>query len=242
MRYKLIVSYDGTDFLGFQIQPTGRTVQGEIERAIYLLCGQEIRVTPSGRTDTGVHAQGQVISFDLDTKIEEKRLYKAINAHLPPDIRVLSCEIAPENFNARKSAKRKTYEYSWYLSDVEIPIKERYALRVDKIDLDKVKSASKLFLGEHDFLAFSSTGSSVNSTIRRIYSIKVEKRGLDVKISITGNGFLYNMVRIICGTLLEIGCGKRTEQDVLSAFFTKNRKFAGKTLSAKGLCLKQVKY
>ena len=242
MRYKLIVSYDGTDFLGFQIQPKGRTIQGEIEKAIHLLTGQEVRITASGRTDTGVHALGQVISFDLDTKIDVKRLYKAINAYLPPDIRVLSCEIAPCDFNARKSAKRKTYEYSWYISEVEIPTKERYSLRVDNVDLDKVKSASKLFLGEHDFVAFSSTGSNVNSTIRRVYSIKVEKKGIDIKISITGSGFLYNMVRIICGTLLEVGLGKRTEQDIITAISTGARKFAGKTLSAKALCLKQVKY
>ena len=242
MRYKLVISYDGTDFAGFQIQPNERTVQGEIEKALFNLTGQEIRITPSGRTDTGVHALGQVISFDLDTKIDEKRLYKAINAYLPSDVRVLSSEIASNNFNARKSAKRKTYEYSWYLSEIEIPTKERFALRVDNVDLENVKSAAKLLVGEHDFVAFSSTGSCVNTTVRKVYSVKVEKRGIDVKISITGNGFLYNMVRIICGTLLEIGLGKRAEQDIINALSSGNRKFAGKTLSAKGLCLKQVKY
>ena len=116
------------------------------------------------------------------------------------------------------------------------------AIIQDNVDLEKVKSAAKLLVGEHDFVAFSSTGSCVNTTVRKVYSVKVEKRGIDVKISITGNGFLYNMVRIICGTLLEIGLGKRAEQDIINALSSGNRKFAGKTLSAKGLCLKQVKY
>ena len=242
MRYKMTVAYDGTDFSGWQIQNGKRTVQGEIEKALYDLTGEKTRITGSGRTDTGVHAVGQVVHFDSDTSIPEKRLYKAINAHLPKDIRVLSCDKTEEDFNACRSAKRKTYKYKMYVAETPLPTKDRYALCVLKTDFEKMKSVCSKIEGTHDFKAFSSTGSSATTSVRTIYSCLLESKGQDIVLTVCGNGFLYNMVRIIAGTILEIGMGRRSEEDIEKAFSTQERKYAGKTLDAKGLCLEKVEY
>lgn len=242
MTVKATVCYDGTDFLGWQVQEGKRTVQGEIERALKELSGEDIRITGSGRTDAGVHAEGQVFSFKTTLKIDEKRLYKAINAYLPQDIRLLSTEKTDEDFNARYSAKRKTYEYRFYESETVNPLKERYALNVYDIDFSAMKECVKLFKGKHDFSAFCSTGSSVKTTERTVYSCSLKKSGESIVFSVTGNGFLYNMVRIMAGTLLCVGEGKIPKENVLKAFETGDRKLLGKTLSPKGLCLKKVVY
>lgn len=242
MRICAIVAYDGTDFFGWQTQPDKRTVQDEIEKALTQLFNTPTKITGSGRTDTGVHAQGQVFSFVADTTIPPNKIYRAINPLLPPDIKVLSTKKVPNSFNARSSAKKKTYEYKFYLSTVENPLKERYALMVYPTDIDKMKEGAKLLLGEHDFKAFSATGSSKVTTIRTIYDIKIIKRGEDVSLKITGSGFLYNMVRIIAGSLLAVADGKIPLENISLALKSGDRNYLSKTLPSKALTLKKVSY
>lgn len=243
MRIKLCLSYDGTDFCGWQRQQNGVSVQQTVEDAVYNLTGEKVTVTASGRTDAGVHAKGQVAHFDTDANIPPEKFYKALNTFLPASVKALSSAKASDNFNARKNAKRKTYEYSLYLSDTELPLKERYGTRVyGNIDIEKMRSAARLIEGEHDFKAFSATGGSVKTTVRTVYGITVAKSGEDIKITVCGSGFLYNMVRIIAGALVKAGKGEISERDILKALETGNRELLGETLPAKGLCLLKVEY
>lgn len=243
MRIKLCLSYDGTDFCGWQRQRNGVSVQQTVEDAVYSLTGEKVTVTASGRTDAGVHAKGQVAHFDTNANIPPEKFYKALNTFLPASVKALSSEKASDNFNARKNAKRKTYEYSLYLSDTELPLKERYGTRVyGDTDIEKMRSAARLIEGEHDFKAFSATGGSVKTTVRTIFGIAVEKSGEDIKITVCGSGFLYNMVRIIAGALVKAGKGEISERDILKALETGNRELLGETLPAKGLCLLKVEY
>ena len=185
MRIKLCLSYDGTDFCGWQRQRNGVSVQQTVEDAVYNLTGEKVTVTASGRTDAGVHAKEQVAHFDTNANIPPEKFYKALNTFLPNGVKALSSEKASDNFNARKNAKRKTYEYSLYLSDTELPLKERYGTRVyGDTDIEKMRSAARLIEGEHDFKAFSATGGSVKTTVRTIFGIAVEKSGEDIKITV----------------------------------------------------------
>lgn len=243
MRIKLTISYDGTTFCGWQKQKNGVSVQGTVEDAIFRLTGERVSVVGSGRTDAGVHALGQVAHFDTAANIPPEKFCKALNTLLPVGVKALSSERAAENFNANKTAKRKTYEYSLYVSDVEQPLKERYAVRTyGDIDINKMQSAAKLLVGEHDFKAFSATGSSVKTTVRTVYGVSVDKSGEDIKIIVTGNGFLYNMVRIIAGTLIKAGRGEIPKENLSKALKTGERELLGETLPAKGLCLVSVEY
>ncbi len=242
MRYKATVIYDGTNYCGWQIQADKPTVQEEIEKALEQLFGVKTAIVGSGRTDSGVHAEGQVFSFESDTNIDQKRLYKAINAYLPSDIRVIDCVIASPDFNARYSAKRKTYTYNLYCSEIENPLKERYAVKCFPLDISLMKKAGKILVGEHDFKAFSSTGSQVKTSIRKIYSLTVKKSKEDIQISVCGNGFLYNMVRIIAGTLVAVGEKRLPLENIQKALISGDRTLVGKTLPAKGLTLKKVLY
>ena len=243
MRIKLCLSYDGTCFCGWQKQKNGVSVQETVEDAIFRLTGEKVSVVGSGRTDAGVHAKGQVAHFDTSANIPPEKFYKALNTFLPDGVKAQSSERAADGFNARSTAKRKTYEYSLYISDVEQPLKERYATRVyGDINVEKMRSAARLLIGEHDFKAFSATGGSVKTTVRTVYDISVEKTGEDIKIKVCGSGFLYNMVRIIAGTLVKLGKGELFESDILKAFNTGERDILGETLSAKGLCLFSVEY
>lgn len=243
MRIKLTLSYDGTDFCGWQKQKNGVSVQQTVEDAVYSLTGERVSVIASGRTDAGVHAAGQVTHFDTNAGIPPERFYKALNTVLPAGVKALSSEKVSEKFHALKSTKRKTYEYSLYLSEVEQPLKERYAVRVyGEIDVEKMRSAARLLEGEHDFKAFSATGGSVKTTVRTVYGITVEKSGEDVKIRVSGNGFLYNMVRIIAGALVKAGKGELSESDITRAIATGDRTLLGETLPAKGLCLLKAEY
>ncbi|MBO4251241.1 MAG: tRNA pseudouridine(38-40) synthase TruA [Clostridia bacterium] len=243
MRIKLTLSYDGTCFCGWQKQKNGVSVQGTVEDAVFSLTGERVSVVGSGRTDAGVHAKGQVAHFDTNANIPPEKFYKALNTLLPSGVKALSSEKAAENFNANRSAKRKTYEYSLYLSDVEQPLKERYATRVfGDIDTEKMQKAAEILVGEHDFKAFSATGGSVKTTVRTIYGIEVKKSGEDIKIKVCGNGFLYNMVRIISGALVKIGKGEMPVENLTRALETGERKLLAETLPAKGLCLSAVEY
>lgn len=243
MTVKLIVTYDGTDFSGWQIQKSGRTVQGEIQSALKTLTGEEITVTGSGRTDAGVHALGQVASFETNASIPPKNFAKALNTILPSDVKIISSEQVEDGFNARKHARKKTYCYRIYRSDCALPLKERYAFRVDKdLDLAKMQDCASVLVGENDFKAFCATGSSVKTTVRTIYSFEIKKNADETTFTVCGNGFLYNMVRIIVGTLIKVGEGKLEKADIEKMLTEGKRDLGGATISAKGLTLVDVEY
>ncbi len=247
MRYVLKVAYDGTGFAGWQCQKNARSVQEEIEKSIKIALSKTVRITGSGRTDAGVHAVGQVFHFDLDSTVPPEKMPDCLNRFLPPDIRILQGWEGKVGFDANRSAKRKTYCYTLYEGVRENPLKERYAVRVENIpSLEKLQSQAKLFEGEHDFKAFCASGSSVKTTVRRIYEVRVEEvqsyGSREIKIFVTGNGFLYNMVRTMVGELLELCNGKRTKESLLKAYETGQRELLGKTMPAKGLMLLEVQY
>lgn len=243
MRIKLIVSYDGTAYCGWQVQPNGITVQQQIEDAIFKATGETVRVTGSGRTDAGVHAKAQVAHFDTNSTIPPQKIFKALNAHLPSDIKVLSSEMVDDNFHACTSAKSKTYQYFLYNSEVEHPLKERYAVKIDgDIDVQKMLDASKAFIGEHDFKAFCASGSGAKTTTRTIYNIDISDTDHYLSVTVKGNGFLYNMVRIMVGALVAVGKGEMQKADIEKMLSTGERHFNIKTLPSKGLCLLKVEY
>lgn len=257
MRYRAVISYYGANYVGWQRQLNGLSVQEVLEKALEKTFGAPTSATASGRTDAGVHALGQVVHFDADTSIPTDKIPFAVNTHLPDDMSMLSCEIAPENFNARFSAKRKTYCYKIYVSKHRLPVLELDHEHITyPLDLDKIEQAAKIIEGTHDFKCFEASGSVVKNTVRTVYSVDVATRHFDnatvrtdgkffdgeLSISVTGNGFLYNMVRIIAGTLVYVGIGKLTPQDVSRILETGDRKAAGKTLGAKGLTLMSVQY
>lgn len=257
MRYRAVISYYGANYVGWQRQLNGLSVQEVLEKALEKTFGAPTSATASGRTDAGVHALGQVVHFDADTSIPTDKVPFAVNTHLPDDVSMLSCEIAPENFNARFSAKRKTYCYKIYVSKHRLPVLELDHEHITyPLDLDKIEQAAKIIEGTHDFKCFEASGSVVKNTVRTVYSVDVATRHFDnatvradgkffdgeLSISVTGNGFLYNMVRIIAGTLVYVGIGKLTPQDVSRILETGDRKAAGKTLGAKGLTLMSVQY
>ena len=247
MRYVLKISYDGTDYAGWQCQKNAPSVQEKIELAIQNALGATLRVTGSGRTDAGVHAFGQVCHFDLDCTVPPEKMPDCLNLHLPPDIRVLEGWGADEGFDCNRSAKRKTYCYTLYENKREIPLLQRYAVRVDSApSVEALQGKAKLFEGEHDFKAFCASGSSVKTTVRTVYEVRVEESesfGVRVlKTYVTGNGFLYNMVRTMMGELLDLANGKRTEESLKRAFESGDRSLLGKTMPAKGLTLFHVEY
>ncbi len=243
MTIKLTICYDGTNYAGWQIQKNRISVQEVLQSAIKQITGEDVKVVGSGRTDAGVHAKGQVASFETNSTIPAENFYKALNTVLPDDVKVLNSQAVDCNFNARKCAKQKTYEYHLYLSDVQNPLKERYAHKIQgELDVDKMISASKVLLGKHDFVAFSATGSSVKTTVREIYRINIDKSGQDLVISVTGNGFLYNMVRIIVGTLIKVGKGDMDETALKDMLLSGKRSQGVATMPAKALCLKEVIY
>lgn len=243
MVVKLVIEYDGTDYCGWQVQPNGVTVQEKIQTALKKLTGQDITVTGSGRTDSGVHAEGQVASFRIENSaVPAEKFSYALNTLLPADIRVISSSCETDDFNARFSAKKKTYRYRMYVSDICKPLKERYAYRIDEVDAEKMKQAAALLVGKKDFKCFCAADTAVKDTVRTIYSLEVKRQGQDVTVTVCGNGFLYNMVRIIAGTLLSVGEGKFSVSDVETALNEKNRTKAGRTLPAKGLTLVSVEY
>lgn len=243
MRILLTVAYDGTDFFGYQIQPNLRTVELELENALFKLLGKETKTIASGRTDSGVHALNQKVQFDTNSTIPPEKYVGALNALLPSDVKVISSKKVSDSFNARYSAKTKTYKYSLYFSNFENPLLNRYkTLQKFPLDYDKMKSACKVIEGEHDFKCFLSSGSSVKDTIRTIYSIKMVKRGRLLDFYVKGNGFLYNMVRIVVGSLIAVGENRLTVEEIERAIKTGDRKLAGKTMPAKGLTLYSVSY
>lgn len=242
---KLTLAYDGTNYHGFQVQKgTGlKTIQEELEKALATLTGHSVTVYGSGRTDAGVHARGQVVNFFSESSIPVERLPLAVNSLLPRDIVVWQAEEAAEAFHARYSAKRKTYCYTIYNDRFPLPFWRLYAYHVPlPLNIEKMSEGASCFLGTHDFEAFSAKGTAVKDFIRTIYSCRVEVDGALVKIIVEGDGFLYNMVRIMTGTLLEIGQEKREPEEIALLLAAAQRKEAGMTVPPHGLCLHSVEY
>jgi tRNA pseudouridine38-40 synthase len=240
---KLTIEYDGTHLHGFQIQKRKRTVQGELEKALKTLFRRKIRVAGSGRTDAGVHARGQVVSFQVDSDILTRKIRAGLNRYLPADISVRDVKDAPLNFHAQFSAKWKTYEYKILQTQVRSPLErfDTFWLRYE-LDLKKMKRAACVLLGKHNFRSFESSGSARKSAVRTVRSLSVSKTGDVFTILIQADGFLYKMVRTIAGLLVDVGSGKLSLGDVKVIIKSKNRKAAGWTAPARGLCLKQVTY
>ena len=242
-KYLLTVSYDGTDFHGWQKQNGLRTVQGELERAFSALFNKETLCFGCSRTDSGVHALCQRVVFTADTTIPAQKIPLAVMKYLPSDISIFDGKEVDMDFNPRFMVKRKTYRYTIYNSEVKNPLKRNYTEYVrEKLDVEKMKKAAAFFIGEHDFVGFCSANTSAKTTVRTIYDISVEKTGEEVSILITGNGFLYNMVRIIAGTLIFVGLNKISPDNMAEIINSKDRKKAGKTAGASGLCLMNAEF
>ncbi|HEY4600465.1 MAG TPA: tRNA pseudouridine(38-40) synthase TruA [Cerasibacillus sp.] len=244
-KVKCIVSYDGTNFSGFQVQPLKRTVQGEIEKALKRIHkGQGIRIYPSGRTDRGVHAIRQTIHYDTPIKMNEDSWKKALNALLPEDVYVKEAQIASSSFHARFSAIEKEYRYI-VLNDKEPNLFRRHYVYQFPyaLDIDKMQEACQYLEGEHDFTAFSSAKSTAKgSKVRTLYEASCIQKGSEIMFVFRGNGFLYHMVRILVGTLLEVGQGKREPVNIKGLLEQQDRQQSGKTAPPQGLYLWNVTY
>lgn len=241
MRYKCIVSYDGANFHGFQVQDNLRTVQEEIEKVLKVITKTDTRIYPAGRTDTGVHGIGQVFHFDTEIVMKEWNMKNAINSRLPRDIYIKEVEYASEDFHSRFTKHTKEYHYIIDLNEYDPLLGNyRYFYR-HKLDIDKMIEASKVFVGEHDFASFTKNHKMEN-TVRTIYSIDYEFKDKVLTLKFKGNGFLHNMIRIIVAMLIEVG-NNRMEIDRLKEIMElKNRKLAPKTAPANGLYLYEIVY
>jgi len=247
MRIVFTVAYDGTHFCGWQVQKNKRTVQGVLERAIAEATGESVRVTGSGRTDSGVHAAGQVCHFDITTSIPPEKLYLCVNQALPPDVSVLSSGAAEDGFDCSRSAKKKTYRYCIYSAPAKNPLLERYCVKVAAYpDISLMRKAAKYFVGEHDFKAFCASGSSAKTTVRKIYSLDISEEEIFgakvISFYVCGGGFLYNMVRSMAGELLEVGFKRLPPEAVKKSLDIPDRSAIGRTMCAKGLTLMSVEY
>lgn len=249
MNYKLLIQYDGTDFHGWQRQESDRTIQGELERVLGVLEGREVGILGSGRTDAGVHAEGQVANVVLSKNFTPEKLRAAINGNLWRDIRIMNVEYAPDEFHARFSAKKKTYIYRIVNAPVMSPFWRRFALHESNpLDVNAMRAASRLLLGEHDWTAFSAAQSDAENRVRNVIDCGFETSWDDragamlIEFRITANGFLRYMVRSIVGTLLEVGLGTRDSDTIQTAMVNGDRTLAGRTAPPQGLCLHRVEY
>jgi tRNA pseudouridine38-40 synthase len=241
---KLMIEYDGTNYLGWQVQPKGATLQGIIEEKLGLLTGESIQLFGSGRTDSGVHAIGQVAHFKTQSQMDVHSMQRALNSLLPRDIVIQKIGEVGEGFHARRHSKSKIYEYRILNRNLRSAFQRGYAWHIpQKLNLTEVKKATQCLVGEHDFSSFRSAGSPTRTTVRRV--IRAEwKRGRDgfIRFEIEANGFLKQMVRAIIGTLVEVGKGKMNAEEFRKILESKDRKKAGPTAPAQGLFLKEVKY
>lgn len=243
MRVKLIIEYDGTGYAGWQTQKNALTVQETVEQAVLKATGCQVSLIGAGRTDAGVHAFGQAAHMDIDTTIPPDKLSYVINLLLPEDIRVRSStEVSPE-FHARKDAKRKHYRYAIYNAQHASAIYRNITAHVRQpLDVEQMMAAASYFKGTHDFSAFQAAGSNLVGTVRTIYSISVSRIGDMIYMDVVGNGFLYNMVRIMAGTLIDVGKGRLQPKDIEGILEGQKREEAGATAPAKGLTMMEVYY
>lgn len=240
-RVRLIVAYDGTNYHGWQVQDNGITIEAELNRCLTELLGEEIQVIGASRTDAGVHALGNVAVFDTESRMPAEKVSYALNQRLPEDIRIQKSEEVPADWHPRYCASCKTYEYRIYRGEFPMPVKRLYSYFTYRaLDVKQMRAAAEYLVGEHDFKSFCQTGAQVESTVRTIYTLELEEQGPDLVIRVCGNGFLYNMVRILAGTLMEAGQGKRTPESMADVLAAKNRGAAGPTAPACGLTL--IKY
>ena len=242
-RIKLVTAYDGTNYHGSQIQNNGETIEGVLKMELSSLLKEDIQIIGASRTDAGVHARGNVFVFDTESRIPPEKFTYALNARLPEDIRIQDSEEVPLTFHPRHQDTVKTYEYR--ILNRKLPLPE-YRLHThftyEALNIEKMQQACKFFIGEYDFASFCAAGSQVESTVREIYDLHVKKEGDLITISVTGNGFLYNMVRIIAGTLLKVGSGQFEPEDMEGIIQGRDRSLAGPTAPAKGLTLIEIRY
>lgn len=243
MNMKIVLGYDGSAYHGWQIQKNAVTVQETVKNAVKKITGEDAVIAGCGRTDTGVHAINYVCSFKTDTRIAPENFRNALNANLPDDIVCKSASVVSDDFHASRSAIGKTYIYRILNTEIPDVFERKYAWHYKyPLDVGKMRTAAKAFLGEHDFIGFASSGFTVKTTVRTIYSLEIsEKNGL-IEIEISGNGFLYNMVRIIAGTLVMMGGGRIDYTQAADIIASKDRNRAGITAPAHGLFLKEVYY
>lgn len=240
-RVRLIVAYDGTNYHGWQVQNNGITIESELNRCLSELLSESIEVIGASRTDAGVHALGNVAVFDTNARMPAEKISYALNQRLPEDIRIQRSEEVSADWHPRYCDSRKTYEYRIYRGEFPVPTKRLYSLfSYHKLDVVKMQKAAEYFVGEHDFKSFCQVNAQVKTTVRTINEVKVYEEGPEVIIRVTGNGFLYNMVRIMAGTLIEVGQGKRSPYEIPDIIAACNREAAGPTAPAHGLML--VKY
>ncbi len=240
--YALILSYDGTRYHGWQRLPNAQTVQGRVEAALSEIFSEPIEISGSGRTDAGVHARRQVASFRAEEKPPERLLAK-LRTILPSDIGAMALCFAPERFHARLSATEKTYTYRIHNAPSPDVFERKYRLTIpEKLNAEKMRKAAEKLCGTHDFIAFCSNKHYKKSSVRTLKRIEIETDGENLTISLCADGFLYNMARILVGTLIEIGLGKREIDSIDEIFASKRRETAGETAPAKGLCLTEVRY
>ena len=240
---KLTIEYDGKDFNGWQKQKSKLNIQGEIERAIKEITNEDAELIASGRTDAGVHALGQVANFKTNSSIPIEKIPISFNTKLKRSIRILNAEEVPDRFHSRYNCKRKTYRYIINNSQNGTAIYRNLEFNFpQELNVDLMNEAAKFFIGEHDFKAFKASGTSSKSSVRVIYDAKVYKNDERVIIELTGNGFLYNMVRIIAGTLIDVGTKKIMPIQIQNIINSKDRSMAGKTLPPNGLYLVKVEY
>lgn len=240
---RLDLCYDGSRYQGWQRQAgQASTIQGKLETALSRILGEAIEVNGSGRTDAGVHAKHQVANFHCHSTISEIEILSELRRYLPEDIGILSCREVSERFHARLNVHKKTYCYRIWNSDIPCVFERRYvAILPEKLDLEAMQQAAGAFLGQHDFEAFSTNKKTNKSTVRQIYACEAVRCGDEIRITVTGSGFLHNMVRIMAGTLIEVGLHRRNPDSIASLFEGK-RSDAGFLAPAKGLCMMEVEY
>ena len=240
---RLDICYDGTRYRGWQrLGDSDNTIQGKLEAALSRILGETVEVSGSGRTDAGAHARGQVVSFHCESTMPCDEILSQLRRYLPEDIGIYSCREVHDRFHARLNAKTKTYCYRIWNTDAPCVFERRFVYCLpDRLDVAKMEAAARCFMGEHDFSAFCANKKMKKSTVRRIDALRIDRVGEELRVTVTGNGFLYNMVRILLGTLIEVGRGER-EADTIPALFGAKREEAGYLVPASGLCLMEVTY
>lgn len=242
--FKITIQYEGTRYQGWQKQgSTENTLQGKFETLLLRLSGQPVQINASGRTDAGVHAYGQVASFHMETALSCKELMQQINQYLPEDVAVISCCEMPERFHARLNARGKCYRYRILNTELPHVFDRRYVWQItEELDVEAMQKAASLLIGTHDFAAFTSAKKSKKSTVRSIHSIQIKRVGDEIQLDFTGDGFLFHMVRILVGTLVEVGQHKRQPEEMEMLLEKKDRQEAGGLAPAQGLALMEVFY
>ena len=243
-RVRLTVAYDGTNYHGWQIQNNEITIESELNRCLTDLLLEPVEVIGASRTDSGVHALGNIAVFDTTSRMPAEKISYALNQRLPEDIRIQKSEQVPDDWHPRRCDSRKTYEYRIYRAQFPMPVKRLYSLfTYYELDVNRMQEAAAYLEGEHDFKSFCQTGAQVESTVRTIYSVEVEEQGEnDLVIRVCGNGFLYNMVRIIVGSLMKVGMGMIPPEYVKEILEAKDRTKAGHKAAACGLTLIEIEY